>query len=153
MRMSRAERRERLLDVLYAAHEGCTSQAEFSADTLAARAGVSKVHFYNLVGKEFSELRATLPGPRRPSRNVISRLYRIIKELRNELQTLRARYETAIKEKIAEAIRHIELLDQENRMLRDKILILEQRLDEGTTVIGMEPRSPTEAQELYSNQI
>lgn len=151
--MSKAERREQLLDVLYAAHEGCTSQAEFSADTLAARAGVSKIHFYNLVGKEFSELRAILPGSRRPSRNVISHLYRVIKELRNELQALRARYETAIKEKIAEAIKHIELLDQENRMLREKVIILERRLDEGTKVIGMEVRSPTETQELSSNQI
>lgn len=134
-KVSKAKRRAQLLEVMYARHEQARKQADFCADMVAAEAGVSRVYFYLLVGKEFRDLRGRLPGKRRPSRDVIATLHREIKELRAQLFELRLRYESSIKEKIAEAIRHIELLDEENKMLRDRVAMLEQRLDEGTVSI------------------
>lgn len=132
MRMSTTKRRTQLLGIMEAHHARAGTRADFSADAIAAEAGVSRVRFYVLVGQEFQQLRGRLPGGRRPGRGVIASLRRELKAAREQIKELRRRYESALKEKFAEAVRHIELLDEENRTLREQVAILERRLNEGT---------------------
>ena len=136
MRMRKADRRAQLLKIMHEHHERARTQSDFCADEIAAEAGVSRVRFYVLVGEEFCKLRGRLPGKRRSSRSIIATLRREMKKLRVQIKELHQRYETALREKLAEAVRHIELLDEENRLLRDRVAALEQRLNEGTINIS-----------------
>lgn len=133
-RMSSDERRGQLLQVMGVMFEQARTQADFTASRIAGEAGVSVVLFYRLVGERFKELRSQLDGPRRPVGTVISRLKGQVKELRRQVRELKARLKVAALGEIAEAIRLIERLDEENRMLRSEIKLLRQRLAEGEVV-------------------
>jgi regulator of replication initiation timing len=96
---------------------------------------VSAVWFYHLVGNQFIKLRARLPGPIASSDTLVTRLRKEVAALRTQLRDLKARYESSVKEKLAAAVRHIELLDEENRMLREEVVHLRKRLNESKVVI------------------
>lgn len=133
--MSSDERRGQLLRVMGVMFEKARTQADFTAREIAREAGVSVVLFYRLVGGRFKELRAQLEGPRRPTGTVVSKLKGEIKELRRQVRELKARLKVAALGEIAEAIRLIERLDEENRMLRSEIKLLRRRLAEIEVVI------------------
>lgn len=142
-RKGREERREQLLRVMADKHAEARSQADFTAASLASEAGVSTVWFYTLVGKQFRRLRSKLPGPIRPDETLVARLRKEVAGLRGRLKELKAKYEKTIKERLAEAIRHIELLDDENRLLREKVAFLEKRLADEKVVIYTGVQSET----------
>jgi hypothetical protein len=89
------------------------------------------VWFYELVGEEYRKMRASLPGAPAVNDDSVISLRREIVCLRAQLRGLKAKYEEKLKAKLAKAIRQIELLDSENRMLREKVALLESRLYEG----------------------
>lgn len=140
-RMSSDKRREQLLLVMGAMFEKARTQADFTAKKIVDEAGVSAVLFYRLVGEKFKELRSQLDGPRRPKGTVIARLKAQVKELRRQVRELKARLKAAALGEIAEAIRMIEGLDEENRMLRSEVKMLRRRLAEGEVVVIL-PDSP-----------
>lgn len=140
-RMSSDKRREQLLQVMGAMFEKARTQADFTAQKIVGEAGVSAVLFYRLVGERFKELRSQLDGPRRPEETVIAKLKGQVKELRRQVRELKARLKGAALTEIAEAIRVIEGLDEENRMLRSEVKMLRQRLAEGGVVL-IPPMSP-----------
>jgi FtsZ-binding cell division protein ZapB len=128
MRMSRADRTDLALRVLQDKYAKAASQSDFTAKILAAANGISVVWFYILVGKEYRRLRSSLPGGIPPETTVIGRLRERVKSLEAELKELKDRYKVSLRDKIAEAIRHIELLDKENRALRERVAQLEKSL-------------------------
>jgi 3-methyladenine DNA glycosylase AlkC len=134
-RMGREERRDQLLRILTMRYAEARSHAEFTASSLAHEAGVSAVWFYALVGEQFRRLRSKLPCPAPPAETLLTKLNKEVMELRDLLKELKAKYEMIIKEKLAEAIRHIELLDNENRMLREKLAVFEKRLSDEKLII------------------
>jgi hypothetical protein len=136
--MDREERRDQLFRLLRRRYGEAHSQADFTAASLACEAGVSAVWLYALVGEQFRRLRAQLPGPITSAESPVSRLRREIAELQGKLKELNAKYEFRIQENIAGAIRHIELLDGENRMLRERVAALEKQLADGKLVITIE---------------
>lgn len=140
-RMPSDKRREQLLQVMGAMFEKARTQADFTAQKIADEAGVSAVLFYRLVGERFKELRSQLEGPRRPVGTAIGKLKGQVKELRQQVRELKARLKAAALAEIAEAIRLIEGLDEENRMLRSEVRMLRRRLAEGGVVI-IPPESP-----------
>jgi hypothetical protein len=140
-RLGKSERRNHLSRVLLIRHAEAQSQEEFTAASLACEAGVSRVWFYTLVGEEFKNLRASLPGRVTSGETLVAKLRKDIVGLRTQLKDLKAKYEASIKEKLAEAIRHIELLDKENRMLRETVAALEKRLGDNKLVIFSEVRN------------
>jgi regulator of replication initiation timing len=142
-RMSLVERRRSVLKIMREMHKTAKNQDEFTPKKAAQNAGISVVWLYHLVGKEFRKLRSQLEGPRRPIETVISRLKAQIKALKKEVRELKAKLKAVAVEQIAEAIRMIELLDSENRMLRAEIKMLRQRLDE-SDVIQISPYKPAE---------
>lgn len=140
-RMSSDKRREQLLQVMGAMFEKAHTQADFTAKKVVDEAGVSAVLLYRLVGEKFKELRSQLDGPRRPKGTVIAKLKAQVKELRRQVRELKARLKAATLGEIAEAIRMIEGLDEENRMLRSEVKMLRRRLAEGEVVVIL-PDSP-----------
>jgi DNA repair exonuclease SbcCD ATPase subunit len=123
-RMSSEKRREQLLQVMEAIFKKAETQNDFTAKKIAGDAEVSVVLFYRLVGDKFKELRSQLEGPRHPPATVISTLKAQVKELRRQVRELKERLKAAALAEIAEAIRLIERLDEENRMLRSEIKML-----------------------------
>lgn len=135
VRMGKEERRDQLLHLLSTRYARARSQADFTAASLACEVNISVVWFYKLVGKQFRKLRGQLPGPVPSDETLIASLRKEIAELRARMRKLKDKYELSIKEKLAGAIRHIELLDKENRMLRETVAVLEKRLAENKLVI------------------
>lgn len=105
--------------------------AEFRAQQLARELGVSVVWFYTLVGEEYKKMRASLPSGPAVNDDSVTSLRREVKLLGDELQGLKSKYGEKLRAKLAKAIRHIELLDSENRMLRERVAYLESKLYEG----------------------
>lgn len=138
-RMTSDKRREQLLKVMKELFGKARTQRDFTAAKITGEAGVSVVRFYRLVGGEFKELRSQLDGPLRPAETVIGKLKGQIKDLRKQVRELRARLKEAALAEIAQAIRFIERLDEENRMLRSEVKMLRRRLDEGEVMIILPP--------------
>lgn len=141
-RMTSEERREQLLKVMREMFGKARSQRDFTARKVAGASGVSVVLFYRLVGSEFKELRSQLEGPRRPAGTVISKLKGQVKELRKQVRELKAKLKAAAVGEVAEAIKFIERLDEENRMLRSEVKMLRRRMAESEVVIVLP--SPTD---------
>lgn len=129
--MRRSERRDQMLRHLNLRWERAGSAAEFRAQLLAHELGISVVWFYALVGEEYRRLRESLPGAPAVHDDSVTSLRREVERLRVEQRKLKVKYEEKLRAKLAKAIRHIELLDSENRMLREKVALLEGRLYEG----------------------
>lgn len=127
--------KDHLSSILQRRFAQAQSQKDYTAASLASEGGVSAVWFYHLVGDQFIKLRARLPGPITSSDTLVTKLRKEVARLRAQLRDLKARYESSIKEKLAAAIRHIELLDEENRMLREEVAHLRKRLNESKVVI------------------
>jgi hypothetical protein len=128
--LRRSERRDQLLRMLNLRWERADCAAEFRAQPLARESGISVVWFNELVGEEYKRMRASLPGAPTVNDDSVISLRREVGRLRDELRGLKAKYEEKLRAKLAKAIRHIELLDSENRMLREKVALLESRLHE-----------------------
>lgn len=139
IRMTSEKRREQLLLLMQELFKKARTQSDFTAKIIAGEAGVSVVLFYRLVGGDFKELHSQLDGPRRPPATVIGKLKTQLKELRRQVRGLKARLKTAVLAEIAEAIRLIERLDEENRMLRSEVKMLRQRLAENEVIIVPTP--------------
>ena len=135
MRMTSEKRREQLLHFMQEVFKKARTQSDFTAKKIAGEAGVSVVLFYRLVGVDFKELRSQLDGPRRPHVTVIGKLKTQLKALRRQVRELKAKLKAATLAEIAEAIRLIERLDEENRMLRSEVKMLRRRLAESEVII------------------
>lgn len=134
-RMSKSERQKQLLHVMQLVYEGAKDQSEFTAGIIAERGGVSTVLVYRLIGDEFKSLRATLEGSRQSPQTVESHLRQKNAVLSRELKSSKDKYRVELSGDYANAIRHIESLDVENRILRGRVRILEQRLKEAGLVV------------------
>lgn len=113
-RMSAEKRREQLLRVMKAVFADARTQTDFTAQKVARAGNVSVILLYRSVGKEFKELRAQLDGPRPDDTSLLNKLKKQVKELRRRVREL----EDKLRAKVAEVVRVMELLDEENRMLR-----------------------------------
>lgn len=134
-RMSKADRIDHLLLVIQSRYSKAQSPSEFTAPSLAREAGVSTVWFYALVGREFKALRSNLSGPARSGESLMAKLRSEVERLRKKTEELKATYEASLRGKLAGAIGHIEALDSENRMLREKVALLEKRLEESEVIL------------------
>ena len=137
-RMSKEDRKDQLSHIMLSRHAKAQSQADFTAASLAAESGISTVWFYALGGKQFRRLRAKLPGPIPTDETLIAKLRKEVAQLHAQFKELKEKYEISIKEKLAQAIRHIEQLDKENRMLRETVTALQKSLNDSKLVVFTE---------------
>lgn len=135
-RMIRSDRKDHLLRLITSRHAAAESRDDFKAVSLAGESCVSVVWFYRLVGKEFRKLRASLPLGKGRGEMTVAKLRKEIKDLREQVREWREKYKAGIKGKVTEAIRMIELLDKENRFLRERVVQLEKRLNAEKLIIS-----------------
>lgn len=134
-RMSKDDRRDQLSHILQSRYAEALTKADFTAESVSREAGVSVVWMYRLVGNQFKRLRSTLPGDTSGDETPIEKLKHEVERLRGELREAKVKYKASLNGKVAEAIRHIELLDAENRMLREAIATMQERLKGSKLVI------------------
>lgn len=134
-RMSRTERRDQLLRIMHSQYRKAKDRSDFNAETISDEAGVSEVLVYRLIGEEFKSLRSQLKKPSSTSKKGAARLRRENNGLRRQAVALEDKYKVNNDKDYAEAIRHIEAQDEEIRMLRGRVRLLEERLQEKMVVI------------------
>lgn len=133
--MRKDDRHAHLLSVMREMRAGASRQTEFTAKAVAERASVSVVTLYKVAGEEFKQMRTGLEGGRRTPDAELAELRRENEELRRENRELKEGRRATDLEELAGAIEMIELLDEDNRILRERIALLERRLGESVEVV------------------
>jgi hypothetical protein len=152
-RMEKEVRRKQVMKVMRSIRRKAKTRSEFTAPLIAKKAGISVVWFYNLVGTEFTRLRSGINKGEEDSRSEESKLRRTKSDLQRQLKELKKKYTSGIQTDIAGAIRHIEVLDQENRLLRSRVRLLSSRLkEEGITIEFPEPDPESEIDEKETGE-
>jgi hypothetical protein len=131
--------------IMQAHRDRATCLSEFSRHTIAQEAGVTPQYVSMLIGPEYRAAALGLNGKRRsvdtPLRQALSENQR----LRKELQVARRRLEELTKQSIDGALRLIDQLDEDNRLLRGRVRVLEQRLRQQEVVVTPDKSIPKRA--------
>jgi hypothetical protein len=128
--MKCSDRHAHLLSVMREMRAGARRQTEFTARAVAEKASVSPATLYDVAGEEFKEMRSKLEGGCHPPDGELAALRRENEELRRENRELKEDRRVTNLEELAGAIEMIEMLDEDNRILRDRVELLERRLAE-----------------------
>ena len=122
------ERKTQLLAIMHAHRERATCVSEFNRIAIAQEAGVTPQYVSMLIGAEFHVAAQGLTGKRRSSDSSLERALEENKRLRRELEQARHQLKDFTQQSIDEALRLIDQLDEDNRLLRGRVRVLEQRL-------------------------
>ena len=133
--MKAEERRKQLLALMTHLHQQAQTQTDFTAEMVARAAGISTVLLYRYAGAEFQALRTQLPGIHRVRDEVMHELRHENAELRQQLQTAQEKLRATVLSELDEAIRMIELLEEENLHLRGEVKRQRKQLEEKTRVV------------------
>jgi len=101
---------------------------EFSRTAIAQEAGVTPQYLSMLIGPEFHAAAQGLPGVRRTAETTLRQALEDNKRFRRELEHVRQQLNDLTRQSIDEALRLIDQLDEDNRLLRGRVRVLEQRL-------------------------
>ena len=122
------ERKAQLLTIMRAHRERATCMSEFSRTAVAQEAGVTPQYLSMLIGPEFHVAAEGLHGVRRTAETSLRQALEDNKRLRRELEHVRQQLNDLTRQSIDEALRLIDQLDEDNRLLRGRMRVLEQRL-------------------------
>ena len=122
------ERKAQLLTIMRAHRERATCTSEFSRTAIAHEAGVTPQYLSMLIGPEFHAAAQGLPGVPRTAETSLRQALEYNKRLRRELEQVRQQLNDLTRQSIDEALRLIDQLDEDNRLLRGRVRVLEQRL-------------------------
>jgi peptidoglycan hydrolase CwlO-like protein len=122
------ERKAQLLTIMRAHRERAMCASEFSRTAIAHEAGVTPQYLSMLIGPEFRAVAQGLPGVRRTAETTLRDAHEVNKRLRRELEQVRQQLNDLTRQSIDEALRLIDQLDEDNRLLRGRVRVLEQRL-------------------------
>jgi hypothetical protein len=146
--MSRIGRRSiqtktELLAIMQAHRDRATCLSEFSRLAIAQEAGVTPQYVSMLIGSEYRAAADGLNGKRRTADTPLQEVVAENERLRKELQGARRRLEELTKQSIDDALRLIDQLDEDNRLLRGRVRVLEQRLRQQEIIVAADNRVPT----------
>ena len=149
--MSRSGRRSiqtkaELLAIMQAHRDRATCFGEFSRHAIAQEAGVTPQYVSMLIGPEYRAAAEGLKDKRRPADTPLSRALAENERLRKELRDAHGRLEELTKQSIDDALRLIDQLDEDNRLLRGRVRVLEQRLRQREIIVTPERRVTTRPQ-------
>jgi hypothetical protein len=147
-RMKAEERRAQILALMADIHRQAETQGDFTAEAVAKAAGISTVLLYRYAGAEFQALRAQLPGVYRVRDEVMSELRQENAELRQQLQEAQEKFRATALSELDEAIRMIELLEEENLHLRGEVKRLRKQLEERTRIVVHVPATHSQTPQL-----
>ena len=133
-RMRKSARRKQLLGIMRRLYASATTQADFTVPLIAARAKVSCVWVYRMIGTEFKELRGKLLGPRRSPSSVEQRLRAENRTLRIENRSFRAQRRAEEAVEMKEAILLSEEMESQIIRLQSRVKRLERRPSEYVVV-------------------
>jgi hypothetical protein len=130
-RLSAADRKSRIIEVMAAMAMAARDQSDFTAAKVAEACGVSTTMLYRLASPEFRAARASLPGIRSDD-SVLAEMRRGLREARREVERLRQveRIHEACptRDEIRAVILANEHLEEENRSLRSRAEFLRRRV-------------------------
>jgi hypothetical protein len=146
--MSRTARRSiqtktELLAIMQAHRDRATCLSEFTRQAIAQEAGVTPQYVSMLIGSEYRAAADGLNGKRSSADTPLRQAVAENQRLRKELQIVRRRLEELTKQSIDDALRLIDQLDDDNRLLRGRVRVLEQRLRQQEIVVMPDTRVPT----------
>lgn len=144
-RLTKEARTEQLLTILNEVYAEAKTQADFTGQTIAQRAGVSDTIVYRLIGDDIGKLRKNLPGSAQKREAVVGELRTENRGLRQQLREEQAGQREVAKADIDAALLLIERLDEENRALRGENALMRKRLREGAGVVVMPPQQGNRA--------
>jgi phosphoenolpyruvate synthase/pyruvate phosphate dikinase len=131
-RISRAERRKQLVELLdreyaIAVREG---SLDFTAETIARKAGITLVWFYKVAGDKYQEYCSKLGKLRRSRDQVLNDLKLEVAALKKQIKELKQKLCDVAEQDMNAAITLIEQLELENLALRSEIAGLKRQLSE-----------------------
>jgi chromosome segregation ATPase len=138
--MSRTRRRSmqtkaELLAIMRAHRDRATCVGEFTRQAIAREAGVTPQYVSMLIGPEYRAAAEGLSGKRRTAHTPLQHALTENQRLRKELRDTRRQLEELTKQSIDDALRLIDQLDEDNRLLRGRLRVLEQRLRQREIVV------------------
>jgi hypothetical protein len=133
--ISSNERKAQLLTIMRAHRDRASCMGEFSRTAIAQEAGVTPQYLSMLIGPEFRAAAQGLPGVPRTAGTALRQALQDNKRLRRELAHIRRQLDDLTRHSIDEALRLIDQLDEDNRLLRGRVRVLEQRLHQREVVI------------------
>jgi len=139
--ISSNERKAQLLTIMRAHRERASCLGEFSRTAIAQEAGVTPQYLSMLIGPEFRAAAQGLPGVPRTADTALRQALQDNKRLRRELVHIRRQLDDLTRHSIDEALRLIDQLDEDNRLLRGRVRVLEQRLHQREVVIPASGRA------------
>ena len=139
---TKEEGKEHVLAAMQKVWEQVTSQREFTAERIAAEAGISKVWLYHLAGEEFSSLRAQLPGSRKTRDEEMRVLRQENAQLRAQFEKAQEEARLAVSTALKRAFTMLEQWEQENLELRGHIRLLTRRLEQAGGYVDIVPDTP-----------
>ena len=128
---------------MHAHRARATCLSEFRRNAIAQEAGVTPQYVSLLIGSEYRAAADGLTGKRRSAATPLRPALAENKRLRKELEHVRRRLEVLTRQSIDDALRLIDQLDEDNRTLRGRIRVLEQRLRQKEIVVTTHERIPT----------
>ena len=115
------ERKAQLLTIMRAHRERATCVSEFRRKAIAQEAGVTPQYVSILIGPEFHAAAQGLAGVRRAAETTLRQALEDNQRLRRELDHLRQQFNDLTRQSIDEALRLIDQLDEDNRLLRGRV--------------------------------
>ena len=146
--MSRTGRRSiqtkaELFAIMQTHRDKATCRSDFSRHAIAQEAGVTPQYVSMLIGSEYRAAAQALSGKRRSEDTPLQLALAENQRLRKELREVRRRLEELTKRSIDDALRLIDELDEDNRLPRGRVRVLEQRLRQREIVVTPDKRVPT----------
>jgi hypothetical protein len=129
-RRTAQEGKEHLISVMQTIRAKALSQSEFTAQRIAAAAGISTVWLYKIAGPEFRALRAELPGSRKTRDEEVAELRQENARLRAEPKEAQEQARLASSSALKKAMVMLEQWEQENLELRGHLRLLTRRLEQ-----------------------
>jgi uncharacterized protein YciW len=144
-RKTAEDQKEHVLAVMKEVRAQVTSQREFTAERVAAEAGISKVWLYHIASEEFSALRAQLPGSRKTRDEELAALRQENAQLRMQLEKAEEQARLASSTALKKAYAMLEQWEQETLELRGHIRLLTHRLEQVGGYVNIVAAAPSQA--------
>lgn len=143
-RLGRAETTRVILATMDRMMERAKRQDDFTAEKVAAAAGISVQLLYRYAGPEFRAKRDRLPGPRAGEESIITLLRRELADTNRKLRVLSEQHDRCATAADIEAVLLLnEQLEVENRALRTQNEYLHERAT--ADVVTADPTAPPTA--------
>lgn len=121
------ERKAELLAIMQAHRDRATSLGGFSRQAIAQEAGATPQYVSMLIGPDYRAATEGLKGKRRTADTPLRRALSENQRLRKELQVARSRLQELTRQSLDDALRLVDQLDEDTRLLRGRVRVLEQR--------------------------